>query len=154
MPDTPEVRSAIAEMLRDGATYAQVRAKFPASPNLIAAVRKEHQIPVREWRRRGGRKASSRSLEEAFAQQTTETADGHRRYIGGTQVGAPKAHFGGGRQTTLRAAGFLLEHGREPAGNVKAGCGEAWCVAGAHATDRTMREQRRAQLRANGDPRA
>jgi hypothetical protein len=153
VPDTPEVRATIAALLRDGATYAQVRTKIAASPNLISSVRKEQQIPVREWRRRG-RNRTHQSLEEAFAKHTAETADGHRRYTGGVQVGSPKIYFDGGRQMPLRAAGFLLHYGREPAGYTRSGCGESWCVAGAHAEDRPMRERLRAQLRAIGGHRA
>jgi len=145
VPDTPDLEAAIAEMLRDGATYAQIRAALgpSATYNVIAAVRREHTIPVVTLGH------PPRGMATAYAAGVEATGDGHARWAGPWSGRGPEACFGGRRESARRVA-FRLEHGREPVGHVKAGCGQPWCVARGHVEDRPMREQLRAQLRAIG----
>lgn len=126
----------IAELLRAGATYPQVREHLGGSFRTIAQVRKAEAIPVPEWPR------PCRTPEETYALYAEPYGDGHARWTGPWAGRMPQiCHPGkdGRKESALRVA-FRIRHGREPAGYVRPGCTEPDCVASGHLTDRTMRD--------------
>ncbi|MBQ1096304.1 hypothetical protein KBY55_09430 [Streptomyces sp. b94] len=137
-PASPDLRAAIAKLLWAGATYPEVREQLGVgSYTTIAQVRHAEGIPVVQ------RPRPSRSAEETYALYAEPYGDGHARWTGPwagrmPQIQHPGPGGHGRKESALRVA-FRLEYGREPVGNVRAGCGEAGCVAAGHTTDRDMR---------------
>lgn len=129
---------AIAEMLRAGATYAQIREQLGVRSNTtIALVRQQHGIPVHRQR------VPMRTPEESYALYAVPAGDGHARWTGPWAGRMPQiCHPGrdGRKESALRIA-FRMRHDREPVGRVKPGCRQPWCVASGHLTDRTIRDQ-------------
>lgn len=129
-----KARQDIADLLRAGATYAQIRQQLGVNRNLIASTRKALRIPVpraRTWHR---------TAEESFALYATPYGDGHTRWDGPMAGRMPQIWADGRAHSALRVA-FQIRHGREPVGNVKPGCDEGTCIAPDHVVDRPMRER-------------
>lgn len=149
MATTPQLppalrHQAIAELLRAGATYEQIRAQIGGgSQTLIAAVRRAEGIPPLP------RPRPCRTPEETYALYAEPYGDGHARWAGTwagrmPQIQHPGPRGRGRKESALRVA-FRWRHGREPEGRVKPGCGDRTCVASGHLTDRIIREQLRQQ---------
>lgn len=81
------------------------------------------------------------SWREAFDQRTVAVDGGHLDWIGATTgtSSTPVVAWQNKVETAGRLA-FRWHHGREPEGNVRARCGYPRCVAGAHLTDRRIRQ--------------
>ncbi|PZG77291.1 hypothetical protein C1I97_36925 [Streptomyces sp. NTH33] len=141
---TPARDTVIAELLRAGATYPQVRAALGGgSPNTIAEIRRAENIPVPD------RPRPCRTPEESYALYAEPYAGGHARWTGPwagrmPQICRPGKH--GRKESALRVA-FRMRHGRDPDGYVRPGCGVPDCVASGHLTDSTMRNQLRSLQR-------
>jgi hypothetical protein len=127
----------ILQQLRAGATYAEIYERLGnRNPTRIAQLRREHGIPV-VWRTNG------RTPEQTYALYATPAGDGHARWAGAWSGRMPAIHLPGtGRrkESALRFA-FRQLHGSDPIGYVRPGCGQPWCVAGDHLTDRLTRTQ-------------
>ncbi|MFJ5156352.1 Trp family transcriptional regulator [Streptomyces sp. NPDC088353] len=137
--------SAIAELLRVGATYAQVRATLGgASRNDIADVRRAEGIPVPE------RPQLCRTPEDSYALYAEPYGDGHARWTGPWAGRMPQVcHPGkGGRKESALRIAFRMRHGREPQGYVRPFCSEPDCVASGHLADRTIRDNLKRQSNA------
>ncbi|CAL9302980.1 hypothetical protein [Streptomyces sp. SudanB91_2054] len=135
-PPSTDLRAAIAELLRAGATYPEVREQLGVgSYTTIAQVRHAQGIPVVR------RPRPTRSVEETYALYAEPYGDGHARWTGPWAGRMPQIQHPGwrGRKESALRVAFRLEYGREPVGNVRAGCGEPGCVAAGHTTDRDMR---------------
>ncbi|MFJ8852300.1 hypothetical protein [Streptomyces sp. NPDC102437] len=90
--------------------------------------------------RRGRRPAAP--WRERYAAHTEPVAGGHMRWTGpAAESGTPVLSVQG-RPVTVYRLLFQDEHGREPEGHVRPGCGYARCVAGGHLEDRRVREER------------
>ncbi|MGW4950638.1 hypothetical protein [Streptomyces parvulus] len=131
-------RPAIAELLRAGATYKEIREQLNVgSFNRISEVRHAEGIPVIP------RPVPSRSPEQTYARYAERYGDGHARWTGAwagrmPQIQHPGPRGKGRKESALRVA-FRMEHGREPTGYVRPSCGVSDCVARGHLTDRDMR---------------
>lgn len=79
----------------------------------------------------------SHSMADMFAARTEVGADGHTRWLVKSTALAVE-----GRTWTPRQMAFVLSHGREPEGIVRAFCGTAGCVTASHLTDGQLRRQR------------
>ncbi|WP_200302262.1 Trp family transcriptional regulator [Streptomyces adelaidensis] len=137
---TPDhaLHNRIESMLRDGATYDQIRAALGTSTATIARVRKERTIPLPTGRNTTTHKAA-RTPEQALAHHTQPAHDGHTTWTGPTQGRALPVLWSGGRHNALHTA-FRLHHHRDPAGRVLRSCDHPGCMTGAHLTDRTLRD--------------
>lgn len=129
------VRQDIAELLRAGATYAEIRQQIGGvSPTTIADIRRALRIPVPHRRR------PARTPEESYALYATAYGDGHARWTGPWAGRMPQIWHNRRGCSALRVA-FRMRHGREPVGHVKPVCGVLACVASDHLADRPMRER-------------
>ncbi|MER7813847.1 WhiB family transcriptional regulator [Streptomyces sp. NPDC096153] len=80
-------------------------------------------------------------LDEAYAQRTEAMEDGHVRWtVVSTMLTVA------GKVYTPMQLGFIVAHGRRPAGVVR-NCGMRGCVAPAHLTDTAMRQAARLAAR-------
>lgn len=136
-----KVRADVAELLRAGATYAEIRQQLGIGSNTtISEVRKALHLPVPH------RTRPTRTLQETYDLYAKPYGDGHARWEGPWAGRMPQiCHPGktGRKESALRVA-FRLEYGREPVGQVKATCGEPQCVARRHIEDRPMRARTQA----------
>ncbi|WP_406262532.1 Trp family transcriptional regulator [Streptomyces chartreusis] len=124
-------------MLRAKATYTEVHAITRLSPNRISELRKQHAIPVPTGRDTAARRR--RTIEEAFALHTQPTDGGHLLWTGPRSGRTPDLRADGGKHNP-RTVAFRRHHGREPEGNLKRTCEQPDCIAGAHLTDRRIRQ--------------
>lgn len=125
-------------ILRDGASYQEVRSKLRLSPNQISHLRKTHKIPVPARDPQAGQR---RTVDEAFALYARLTADGHVVWTGPRSGRSPDLLAVGGRHNARHVA-FRKHHGRDPQGRVWRTCDEPGCIAGAHHTDQIIRHTR------------
>lgn len=127
----------IAEMLRDGATYNQIRTTLHVSPKRISAVRQSEAIPIPAGRSGGG----ARDPEDAVSRRIEPYGEGHARWTGPrAESGHPVVWIGpSNRKLSVARLAFRAHHGREPVGQVRVGCTEPGCIAGAHLADRIIR---------------
>ncbi|MFI5880846.1 hypothetical protein [Streptomyces sp. NPDC051554] len=131
-------------ILRDGASYDEVRSKFRLSPNRIAQLRKRHRIPVPSYDKQAGQR---RTVDEAFALYAQDTAGEHVLWTG-PRSGRSADLLAAGRRHNARHVAFRKHHGRDPQGRVWRTCDEPGCIAGAHHTDHLIRNTRRQGARA------
>lgn len=136
-------RDTIAAMLRDGATYAEIRAAVGCGYSLISTVRREHGIPLPT------RPRPCRTPEQTYHLYAIPAADGHRHWTGPwagrmPQIQHPSRDGRDGRKESALRIGFRLHHGRDPTGRVFRSCGDLTCVAGPHLTDAPLRAWRHA----------
>ncbi|MEU3346387.1 hypothetical protein ABZ723_15655 [Streptomyces sp. NPDC006700] len=141
-PQGAELRAAterrypkVAEMLRAGATHRQITAATGASAPTLVRVRRILGVPVPPRNMR-----STRTIAEGLALYTEPYGDGHARWTG-PHAGYKPHLAAGGRRYSARREAFRAHHGRPPAGTVRASCEEAGCIAGAHLTDQTIRDE-------------
>ncbi|MDX3170084.1 hypothetical protein PV516_40700 [Streptomyces scabiei] len=124
-------------MLRAGATYDEIRAALRLSPNRIARLRRQHNIPVT---RRPGWAPPRFTIDEAFARHTQPTPEGGHLIWTGPRSGRGYDLIASGRTHNARHIAFRKHHGRDPEGQTRRTCDQTDCIAGAHLTDRTLRE--------------
>lgn len=118
-------------MIRDGASYSQIRAALGLSPPTISSIRRALDIPRRAQR--------ARTPAEALALYSQPATDGHTHWTGPhSGCGVPQLWADGRSYRTLRVA-FHLHHHRHPDGPVRRACDDPHCITGAHLTDRTIR---------------
>lgn len=133
------VRTDIAEMLRDGLTDTQIAARAHVGHKTVAAARAALNIP----KCRAGHK-SEPSLDHLLRNRIRVVGD-HWEWTGQLIRTTPVARFHGHRYTGWRIA-FVVRYGRPPVGTVRPGCGHPSCVR--HVADRPMREQLNTQYNA------
>ncbi len=123
-----------------GNVYAVCGVDGCVHPNCVA------DRPMREASRAPKQLSHPRfpSLEAAFAAKTERLDDGHVRWHGyvDSTSNTPLVCSQGKRIPAPRAA-FLLHHGRQPVGKALPTCGMKGCIAGAHLSDRPMRDANR-----------
>lgn len=124
-------------MLRAGATLSGIYAELRLGRNRITQLRKLHGIPVPERQ-----PASQLTFDQAFALHTQPTpTGGHLLWIG-PRSGRGATLCASGVRHNPRKAAFLMDHGREPEGRLfrLSSCDHPDCIAGAHLTDRRIRQ--------------
>ncbi|WP_123973365.1 hypothetical protein [Streptomyces sp. Ag109_O5-1] len=72
-----------------------------------------------------------------------ERAGEHRLWTGTADKGTTPVHYHDNIRYPARPLAWLLHHGTEPVGLVKAGCGVNLCVHGPHLTDDVTRQRER-----------
>ncbi|MEW2568414.1 hypothetical protein [Streptomyces sp. NPDC047070] len=96
-----------------------------------ARVRADLGLPAYHYRRQMWSQAE-------FDSKTILLRGGHRVWRGRvSRDGTPMAS----RDESAYRIGFRLHHGREAVGPVRGTCTKKWCVAGAHRTDKVMRDE-------------
>lgn len=126
-------RAQAIAMLRDGATSKQVYETTRVGPNDIARLRRQHNIPV------PARDRARHTVDEAFALHTRDTDDGHVLWTG-PRSGRSCDLIATGRRYNAGYVAFRKHHGRDPQGYLRRTCDEPACIAGAHHTDRLIRQ--------------
>ncbi|WP_051851904.1 hypothetical protein [Streptomyces sp. NRRL F-5650] len=139
-PAQAGLHAAIAELLRAGATYEEIRKELGGgSYRTISQVRRAEDIPVIP------RPRASHTPEATYARYAEPYGDGHARWTGAwagrmPQIQHPGPNGKGRKESALRVA-FRMLYGREPTGYVRASCLESGCVAAGHLADREMRQE-------------
>ncbi|MCX4974263.1 helix-turn-helix domain-containing protein [Streptomyces sp. NBC_00620] len=124
----------VAERLREGATYEEIRQEVGVSRTTIGRIRRRLDIPKTK------RTRPCRTVAESLALYVEPYGDGHARWTG-TMAGAMPVVWGDGRNHNARHVAFRARYGREPIGYVLTSCDEAGCLAGDHVTDDLIRER-------------
>jgi hypothetical protein len=125
------VEDRIEQLLRDGATRAEIRALLGCSRYLIDKVRRD-RVPPRKPGPRPGRQPSDAVV---FATNAEPGDDGHLYWVGRTdRDGTPVI-----RGTTAYRMAWHLGTGTDPDGLVRPTCGMSACVALDHLTCRRPR---------------
>lgn len=134
-------RPDIVELLRAGCSDREVARRLGVDPTTAAKVRTDLGLP----RSKSGPKPAS-SPQDSFRQRTRPVPGGHLEWTGHhTNSGTPFFRWAKKPFTAGRVA-FVMQHGREPIGYARPGCGYRGCVAPAHMEDQPMRDQLRTQL--------
>ncbi|MFJ8347662.1 hypothetical protein ACIQ9J_15060 [Streptomyces sp. NPDC094153] len=142
-PQGAELRAAterrypqIAAMLRAEATHRQITAATGATAPTIVRIRRILRIPVPARHQR-----TARTIAQVLALYVEPYGDdGHARWSGPHADTQPQLSASG-RVYSARREAFRAHHGRPPAGTVRASCTEPRCIAGAHLTDQTIRDE-------------
>lgn len=129
-------RAQAIAMLRAGATSKQVYEATRVGPNDIARLRRQHNIPVPA---RDPNRAARHTVDEAFALHARDTDDGHVLWTG-PRSGRSCDLIASGRRYNARRIAFRRHRGRDPQGRLWRTCDEPACIAGAHHTDRLIRQ--------------
>jgi hypothetical protein len=124
-------RADIIQLLRDGHSNREIGRRLHTNPHRVAAIRAELDVPPHT-------PTPVLTLEQRWAALAKPAGGGHMRWEGGLRCGTANLVYRQ-RNYSARRIAFRIEHGREPVGRVRAGCGLAWCVAGGCATDGPMR---------------
>ncbi|MFG2699553.1 hypothetical protein [Streptomyces sp. NPDC048386] len=131
------IETRTVELLRNGATYNQVRAELGISFPTISKIRAKHAIPAPALRQ--GRR---RTIAEAYTQYTRKHGD-HLLWAGPHSGNGPVL-TSGNRHHNPRAIAFRQHHHRDPQGRLRRTCDEPDCIAGAHHADQRIRAARAA----------
>lgn len=123
-------------MLRDGATYDQVRAKTGLGLNRISRLRKRHNIPLSGRRRPPDGRLT---IDEAFTLYTRSTTTGDHLLWTGPRSGRGVDLTASGHTYNARSIAFQRHYGRAPEGRLWRTCEHPDCIAAAHHTDRRIR---------------
>lgn len=126
-------------MLKAGATYKAIYAETRLSPNVIAALRKRHAVPVPERAPAPHARKRARTVADVLTLHTEPYGDGHARWTG-ARSGHQDIVFAEGRRMSARRCAFRAHHQREPVGYLKNSCDETDCIAGPHLTDDVIRD--------------
>lgn len=133
-----QIREDIALMLRAGHTQVHIARTLRVAPLTVQRAREALGLPAPKPGPR-----SPASFDEVFRAYAVPAEDGHVRWTGTvSSSNVPAAWMSNKFRSAYRIA-FELHHGREPDGRVRAECGMPICVAGAHLTDRRLREANR-----------
>jgi len=124
-------------MLRAGATYTEIHRTLRLDLNRISRLRKHHGIPVTRRTRENPRRLT---IDEAFTRHTRATTEGGHLLWTGPRSGRSYDLIASGRTHNARAEAFRRHHGRAPEGQTRRTCNQPDCIAGAHLTDRRIRE--------------
>ncbi|MDX2667416.1 hypothetical protein [Streptomyces stelliscabiei] len=124
-------------MLRAGATYTEIHRTLRLAFNRISRLRKQHGIPVPRHKRENPRRLT---IDEAFTKHTQATAEGGHLLWTGPRSGRSFDLIASGRTHNARAEAFRRHHGRDPEGQTRRTCKLSDCIAGAHLTDRRIRQ--------------
>jgi hypothetical protein len=127
VPDTE-----IIALLREGYSDRYIARTLHADPKRASQLRAKFDLPPA--------RRSVLTLEQAWTARTRPADDGHLLWAGAVVHGTPVIRHRG-RMHTARRIAFRIEHGREPVGLVRPGCGRDDCVAPAHVEDQPMRDQ-------------
>jgi uncharacterized protein YerC len=139
--DAAQTDARIADMLRAGATYADIRSELHVSALRISGIRQSHNIPLPPGRTPGP--TGVRTPEQTLAHYSRPTTDGHTHWTGPTDgAGKPMVWHRHKGISAWRVA-FRVHHNREPNGHVRSACDDPECIAGAHLTDSRLREANR-----------
>lgn len=136
---TPEERAEnerrTLELLRAGATHAEVTRQVGISAPTTVRIRKQAGLPASK--NHGGPPARTKA--EALAATVEPYGDGHARWTGPMSGRMPTLFANRGRYNARHVV-FEQHHGRPPVGYVRTSCEEAGCIAGAHLVDDTTRD--------------
>lgn len=136
------VPAGVAEMLRGGATNAQVAARFHMAKRRVAGMRDQLGLPPARPHR------GAPSLQAAFHARVRPLDGGHAEWTGPRNAnGVPMVCWKFDRVSAYRVA-FRIEYGREPQGVVLPVCDVPGCVAGRCLDDGAARRRTRGQLAA------
>lgn len=133
-----QIEARIAQMLRDGATYAAIRTELHVSALRISTIRRKHQIPLPPGRHPG--LTSARTPEQTLAHYSQPTTDGHTHWTGPADASGKPIIWTRHKALNGRRIAFHLHHRREPEGRVTVACQDPHCITGAHLTDRRIRQ--------------
>lgn len=137
------VRADIAELLRAGCSDREIIARLHVDSRTAAAARRELGLPTH---RPGVQPASS--PQDLYRARTRPAPGGHLEWLGyRTNAGTPFFRWNRRGYTAGRVA-FVMQHGRQPVGQVRAGCDYPGCVAGPCLQDQPMRDQLNTQYAA------
>ncbi|MGW5123002.1 Trp family transcriptional regulator [Streptomyces sp. NPDC004069] len=125
----------VVAMLRAGATHRQITAATGATTPTITRVRRILDIPVPV-----GHMRTARTIAQGLALYVEPYGDDHARWTGPRADDSPQL-WASGRRYNARHETFRAHHGRPPVGSVRASCTERRCIAGAHLTDQTIRDE-------------
>jgi hypothetical protein len=133
-------RREIETMLRKSIPQTHIAKQLGVAQATVKRTREALGLPEP----RPGRRERYGSIAEAFRANVQPVDDGHLRWTGYTDAGtgSPYVCYRQKRVTAARVS-FELLHGRPPVGQVLTTCGMDGCLAGAHLTDRQMREANR-----------
>lgn len=138
--DRPAIERRVVELALAGATFRQIAEDVGITNPTIAAIRRKHGLP--NPGRRPPPSPPRRSIAEALAFHTRTGDDGHVHWTG-PRNGRMAALTAEGNRHNARHVAFRMHHGRDPNGyvlNIDT-CTVDGCIAGAHLTDNTIREQ-------------
>lgn len=124
-------RADILLLLRDGHSNKEIGRILHTNPHRVARIREEYGLPPYK-------PTPALTLEQRWAALAKPVSDGHMRWTGGVRCGTANLVYRQ-RNYSARRVAFQIQHGREPIGRVRAGCGLVWCVAPACATDEPLR---------------
>jgi hypothetical protein len=131
-----KIRTDVAEMLHAGHSDRAIAEELHTDAKAVSAARRVLGLP----RHKTGIKAAD-SPQDLFRQRTRPVDGGHLEWTGyRTNDGVPffrwkKQGFTAGRMA------FVMQHGREPVGQVRPGCDYEGCVAPGCVEDQQMRNK-------------
>lgn len=134
-------RADILRLLATGHSDRAIGRQLHTATKRVRRIREELSLPP-------AKTGSVITLDQKWATYTTAVDGGHLEWSG------PRGPYGtpilchGNRRHQARAVAFRQQYGREPVGQVRPGCGEAWCVAPAHVLDRPGRSRLEGQYAA------
>lgn len=119
---------AVAELLAAGLTNTAIGRQLHMERQTVGQIRHELGIPQVP--------AQPLTVEEKWRARTCPVDGGHLEWTGerATESGTPVMRHSGETYTAARIA-FRIDHGTDPAGYAKPGCGYLGCVAPAHQDD-------------------
>ncbi|MEH0431241.1 hypothetical protein QBB34_33925 [Streptomyces stelliscabiei] len=126
------VEQQVAELLLQGDTYQQIRARVGVSQPTIVRIRRARNIPVTPRPPQ-----PARAVGQVIALHAQPFGEGHVRWTGPYAGRMPIVYAGG--RFNARHITFHAHHDRAPVGYVVGNCTEAGCLAGAHLTDELIR---------------
>lgn len=134
-------QDAIVRFAYAGLTDTEISQRLEIERETVSRLRRELELPAAS-------RPEPLNLAELLAEHTVELPDGHLLWTGPrSSAGYPIVRHGG-RKYTARQAAYIVEHGREPDGYLKAECGHSWCIEPSHNLDTAARQRAREALRA------
>lgn len=130
----PKDRARIADMLRAGASYAEIREKTGMSGPSALRIRRRAGIEPS-----GNTGAQTpRTVAEALAETVVPYGEGHARWTG-PMAGRMAVLYAERSRFNARHVLFERHYGRPPVGRVCSSCGVTDCMAGPHLSDQELR---------------
>ncbi|MER5750678.1 hypothetical protein [Streptomyces sp. NPDC002088] len=126
-------RADIIRLLAAGYPDRAIGRELRTATKRIRRIRAELQLPPA--------RANVLTLEQKWATYALATDDGHLEWVGPRGTAGTPIVCHGNRRHQARAIAFRQQYRRDPVGQVRPGCGAAWCVAPAHVADQPMRAQ-------------